>query len=381
MRLPPRAEVVGSLVRPPTLRRALDALYGTNGDRRTPAPEEQKAVASLSGVVDRAIAEVVAKQLDVGLDVVTDGEFRRYSFDNSLLGAVEGFESDTEPLDFRNAAGEQALWYASKITRRLRKVASPAAADARYLASITDELFKVTFPAGSYELLAYGMQGPDAYGREAYDSSSEALDHIVEIETTLVGDAVRAGARYVQFDYPVYPHLVDPVWIEAYQARGLDRDALLDQAIRMDNAVLAEIPDDVLVAMHICRGNLADKWIAEGSLEPIVERMFSGLDHRTFLLEWDDPSRQGDFSPLRYAPKDVRIVLGLVSTKRKEVEAEDELMRRIEEAAQYVDVSQLAISSQCGFSSSALDNQLDEATQWEKLELIARVASRVWGDA
>jgi 5-methyltetrahydropteroyltriglutamate--homocysteine methyltransferase len=378
-RNPPRAEVVGSLVRPQGLRATVDAQWArAKEEHRVGSTAEQAAnQPDVTTVADEFIVEAVRRQIDIGLDVVTDGEFRRYSFDTSLWDAVEGFGVDPMPLVFKNSSGEEAVWYANMIESRLRLTGNPAARDAAFLARTTDHLFKITFPAGSYEVLAFGMHG-DSYAQGAYASPDEALDHVLTIERQLVSGAIEAGARYVQFDYPVYPHLVDPIWLDAYAQAGHTRDGLLERAIRMDNAVLEAVPDGVRKAMHICRGNLGDKWLAEGSLEPIAERMFSELRHDAFLLEWDDPGRQGGFGLLRYVREGVTIVLGLVSTKSPRVEAEDELLRRIDEASRYIPTEQLGISSQCGFSSSAVDNEIDEDTQWRKLEVICRVADRIW---
>ncbi len=381
-RWPPRAEVVGSLVRSPGFREAVDRQFAqAKAECRVGSAQEQDSSSpDVTTLADEYIVEVVRRQIATGLDVVTDGEFRRYSFDSSLWDAVEGFGTDPMPLVFKNGAGEEAVWHANIIEGRLRRTGNPAARDATFLASITDHPFKITFPAGSYEVLSFGMHGDD-YAKGAYADPDEALNHVISIEKELVEGAIDAGARYVQFDYPVYPHLVDPLWLDAYEVAGQTRGGLLDRAISMDNAVLEGLPEGVRTAMHICRGNLGDKWLAEGSLEPIAERMFAELRHDAFLLEWDAPARQGGFGLLRYARKGVMIVLGLVSTKSSDVESEDSLLRRIEEASQYISIDQLALSSQCGFSSSAVDNEIDEDTQWRKLEVIANVADRVWGRA
>jgi 5-methyltetrahydropteroyltriglutamate--homocysteine methyltransferase len=381
-RRPPRAEVVGSLVRPRGLREAVDRQYAqAKADKRVGSAQEQdESLPDVTTLADEYIVEVVKRQVATGLDVITDGEFRRYSFDSSLWDAVEGFGADPMPLVFKNSAGEETVWHANMIESRLQLTGNPVARDAAFLASITDHFFKVTFPAGSYEVLAFGMHGA-SYAEGAYNSPDEALAHVVSLEKELVAGAVDAGARYVQFDYPVYPHLVDPLWLDAYAAAGQTREGLLERAIALDNAVIQDIPDGVRVAMHICRGNLGDKWLAEGSLEPIAERMFAELRHDAFLLEWDDPARQGGFGLLRHVREGVTVVLGLVSTKSSTVETEDDLLRRIEEAAKHIPVDQLGLSSQCGFSSSAVDNEIDEDTQWRKLEVIANVADRVWGRA
>jgi 5-methyltetrahydropteroyltriglutamate--homocysteine methyltransferase len=379
-RKPPRAEVVGSLIRPKRLQALLNDLYPDAArEHRSPVPKERVESAELRQLQDEAIREVVRGQIDAGLDVLTDGEFRRFCFDTALWDAVTGLAADPTPQVYRNSEGAAAEWGAFLIEERLEKVASPAADEAEFLASITDHPFKITFPAGSYELLDYGMQGAEKYGEGAYRNSEEALDHILSIKQQLVREAIEAGARYVQFDYAFYPHLVDRRWTEAYESAGLSPEWLLDKAIEMDKAMIDSIPDHVHISTHMCRGNIEDKWLAEGSLEPVAERVFASLPYDAFLMEWDDPRRQGGFETLRHMKGDGRVVLGLVSTKSPELESEDDLMGRIEEASKYLSVDQLALSTQCGFASSMGFNPISEDTQWRKLELIARVADRVWG--
>jgi 5-methyltetrahydropteroyltriglutamate--homocysteine methyltransferase len=381
VRTPPRAEVVGSLVRPPRLQERLDDVYADarREHRSATANERLDGEDALQRVVDEAVVEAVAKQVEIGLDVVTDGEFSRLCFDNSFWNAVEGFAHDPTPQVYKNSAGDAVTWSSFKIEEPLRLVDSLARREATFLSSITDHPYKITFPSGSYELLDYAMQGPEEYGRGAYPSADEALDAILGLKQELVRDAVDAGARYVQFDYAFYPHIMDASWVDTYCTGRSDPNELFERALAMDNAVRQGLPDDVRVSMHICRGNMQDKWLVEGSLEPIAERLFAALDYDVFLIEWDAPERQGDFGLLRHVPKGTMVSLGLVSTKSAVLEDEDDLLRRVEEAAQYIDVDQLAVATQCGFASVMGYHQLDEDTQWRKLELVARTAERVWG--
>jgi 5-methyltetrahydropteroyltriglutamate--homocysteine methyltransferase len=192
---------------------------------------------------------------------------------------------------------------------------------------------------------------------------------------------VEAGGIYLQFDFPLYPYLVDPTWVASFEARGHPVADLVDAAIAADTAVLAGIPDEVTVALHICRGNFRSSWMCEGSLERVAERVFGGLPYDAFLVEWDDLGRDGGFEPVRYLREGSTMVMGILSTKTPVLEAEDDLLRKMDVAAGFVDggMDRLAISPQCGFASVMVGNEIDEDTQWRKLELVARVADRLWG--
>ncbi|HET7928575.1 MAG TPA: hypothetical protein VFM40_03400, partial [Actinomycetota bacterium] len=283
-RRPARAEVVGSLLRPVSLRRAVDAFYA-EGHSAIQAEEREKDRTALRELEDGAIREVVRKQIDLGLDVVTDGEFRRWMFLNSFYDAVEGFRTDNV-VTFRNARGEDVPLRVHEIVERLRLVDSPASREAAFVGEIVGgHPFKVTFPAASIFGHPFSYKPGITSGYESLDAF---VAHAIEIERGLVADAIAAGARTIQFDFPLYPYLVDPAWIERFEARGHDIDALVDSAIAADTAVLEGIPDDVTVALHICRGNFRSSWMCEGSLEPVAERVFGGLPYDAFLVEWDD---------------------------------------------------------------------------------------------
>jgi len=196
----------------------------------------------------------------------------------------------------------------------------------------------------------------------------------------LVAEAIRAGATSIQFDFPLYPYLVDPVWIARFVAGGHRIEALVDAAIAADTEVLRGIPDDVTVALHICRGNFRSAWMCEGSLEPVADRVFGELPYDAFLVEWDDLRRDGGFEPIRSLRTGALMVMGIVSTKSPAMESEDALLAQMDEAAKIIgDLDRLAISPQCGFASVVIGNRIDEDVQWRKLELVARVADRLWG--
>ena len=371
-----RAEVVGSLLRPASLRRAVDAFYA-EGHSAIQAEERGKDRTALRELEDGAIREVVRKQIDLGLDVVTDGELRRWMFLNSFYDAVDGFRTDNV-VTFRNARGEDVPLRVHEIVERLRPVDSPAAREAAFVAEVAgDYPFKVTFPAASIFGHPFSYKPGITSGYESLDAF---LEHAIEIERRLVADAIAAGARYLQFDFPLYAYLVDPAWIERFESAGHDVDTLIDAAIAADTAVLEGIPDEVTVALHICRGNFRSSWMCEGSLEPVAERVFGELPYDAFLVEWDDLGRDGGFEPVRHLRDGAVMVMGIVSTKTPVLESEDDLKRRMEEASSFVggDLGRLAISPQCGFASVMVGNEIDEDTQWRKLDLVARVADDLW---
>jgi methionine synthase II (cobalamin-independent) len=214
---------------------------------------------------------------------------------------------------------------------------------------------------------------------KVYSDREELGAHLVRIERELVLDAIEAGATYIQFDYPSYPHLIDPRWREPIEGAGGNLDTLLDESIALDKAVVEGLPEHVTVAMHLCRGNHRSRWLCEGSLEPIAEQMFSQLPYDSFLVEWENAQRDGGYDSIRFVPKGRTLVLGIVSSKFPELESDDLVVQRIEEASAFLPIDQLGLSTQCGFASTAEGNELTEDDQWAKLELVGRVAERVWG--
>jgi 5-methyltetrahydropteroyltriglutamate--homocysteine methyltransferase len=375
-RTPARAETVGSLLRPAPLKRAVENFYAV-GHSAALEEEREQDHTELRAAEDRAISEAVQRQIDCGLDVVSDGEFRRWMFMNSFYDAVSGIRTG-KTIAFRNDRGERVELNIHEIVDRLEAVDSPAEREAAFMTDITGGVpFKVTFPAASiFTHPLTTVSGPDGSG---YDSLEAFVDHAIEIERGLVADAVEAGARYVQFDFPLYPYLVDPVWIARFAEAGHDVNALVDRALAADTAVLEGIPEDVTVGLHICRGNYRSSWMCEGSLEPVAERVFGGLPYDSFLVEWDDLGRDGGFEPVRHLRRGSTMVMGIVSTKTPELEDEDDLLRRMERAAGLAGgMNRLGISPQCGFASVLAGNETNEDAQWRKLELVGRVAERLW---
>jgi 5-methyltetrahydropteroyltriglutamate--homocysteine methyltransferase len=374
-RRPARAEVVGSLLRPPALRSALDHVYA-EGHRAVQAEERAKDLTELHRAEDDAIATAVRRQIDLGLDVVSDGEFRRYMFLNSFWDALEGFSTDRNPIEFRNDRGEAVTWHVQRIEERLRVVDSPAAREAAFLSKATaGHPFKVTFPAASLFTHPFTFR-PQA----AYENADDLVAHCIDIERSLIADAVAAGAGYIQLDFPLYPYLVDPRWSARFRDAGFEAGAVLTNAIAADRAVVDGLPHDVTVALHVCRGNYRSRWLCEGALEPVAERMFGELDrYDVFLIEWDDTRRDGTYEPIRFVRPGATMVMGVISTKTPEIESPEEILRRLDAAATFLPLEQLAVSPQCGFASVMEGNDIDQEVQWRKLELVSHVADRLWG--
>ena len=372
-RRPARAEVVGSLLRPPALRQAIDAFY-ERGHSAVLTEEREKDRTALREVEDAAIRDAVQRQINLGLDVVTDGEFRRWMFMNSFYDAVSGVRTG-KTVTFRNDRGEDVELAVHEIVAPLQQIDSPAAREAAFMAEATSGYpFKVTFPAPS--IFVHPFTTVD----EAYESVEEFSQAAIRIERHLVAEAISAGATQIQFDFPLYPYLVDATWVERFEAQGHPVAELVDAAVAADTAVLDGIPDEVTVALHICRGNFRSSWMCEGSLEAVAERVFGELPYDAFLVEWDDLGRDGGFEPVRYLREGSTMVMGIVSTKTPALENEDDLLRKMDVAAGFVDggMDRLAISPQCGFASVMVGNEIDEDTQWRKLELVVRVARRLF---
>ena len=222
--------------------------------------------------------------------MVTDGEFRRYMFLNSLFDGITGFSSEVSKAKFKAADGSVIEWNMQYVVDRLKQVDSPAAREAAFMSSLTDHLYKVTFPAGSFLALPYNYK-PEINGH-AYASHRELVEHVVAIEKRMIADVVAAGCRYVQLDFPVYPFLCDPDWRARMERHGYDWNETLELALWADREVIADLPDHVRTGIHVCRGNNQSRYVAEGALDPVAEALFS-LPYDSFLIEWEDQTAHG----------------------------------------------------------------------------------------
>jgi len=371
-----RADVVGSLLRPTYLLEPARRFYAP-GQSSVPESERRDQREELTRLEDRAVDAVVARQIDIGFGTVTDGELRRYMFQNSFWDALGGFTTDRNPVEFRGDDGTTVTWHVHRIEDRLTRTGdNPAASESSYLRGITDHRFKITFPAAS--LLALPFTFKPGINDHAYRDLEDLVAHCVELEKELVAEAVAAGAHEIQFDFPAYPYFVDPTWQEALADIGWTVEAALELALAADADVREAVPSGVTASMHVCRGNNQSRYLCEGALDPVAEAMFS-LPYDRFLVEWEDPERMGGFEALAAAPTPGPIVvLGLVSSKRPDLESPDALCVTIDEASRRLPLDQLALSTQCGFASTLPGNAVTEEDQWRKLQLVADVAGRVW---
>jgi 5-methyltetrahydropteroyltriglutamate--homocysteine methyltransferase len=356
--------VIGSLLRPDELKAArarLDA--GT-----LPAAEFKR-------LEDGAVDDAVRRQEAAGLDVVTDGELRRYAFFGHMIDALAGFEKHGGwAIPFRDEGGEELIFKRPVVVEKLRWRRSMCGEEFAYLRARATRATKVTLISTQQAAAYYDPTRSSG----AYPTRDAFLADVVDFTRREVDELVRLGCTYVQIDAPQYAALLDPALREGYRTRGSDPDRLIDACIEMDNAVIGQHPG-VTFGLHICRGNNQSKFYASGGYEPI-SRVFSKSRFQRFLLEYDD-ERSGDFEPLRVVPPDRHVVLGLVTTKKPRLESVDELRRRLDEAAKYVPLERLALSPQCGFASTMEGNRLTSQEQWSKLARVAETARLVWGRA
>jgi 5-methyltetrahydropteroyltriglutamate--homocysteine methyltransferase len=359
---PIRSDVVGSLLRPAYLVEAREALAA---GRLSPADFKR--------VEDRAVDEAVRLQEDAGLDVVTDGELRRYAFFGHLIDALGGFDKfGGWAIPFHDERGGELVFKRPVVVDRLRWRRSLCGEELTYLRARTTRPAKVTLVSSQQAAAYYDPQKSTG----AYPTRDAYLADVVDITRREIEELVRLGCTYVQIDAPQYAALLDPTLREGYRQRGSDPDRLIDACIEMDNAAIGRHPG-VTFALHICRGNNQSMFYASGGYEPIA-RVFSRSRFQRFLLEYDD-ARSGGFEPLRAMPEDREVVLGLVTSKKPRLETVDELRRRIEEAATVVPLTRLALSPQCGFASTMEGNRVTPEDQRRKLERVAETARAVWG--
>jgi 5-methyltetrahydropteroyltriglutamate--homocysteine methyltransferase len=364
-----RADHVGSLLRPAELLHA-----------RT----SQIAPSELEAVEDRLVLKVLQRQKEIGLDVFTDGELRRTNFMSDFTDAVEGFDfGDAVPRKWKDDdekaqhSGATVSSINGIVTSTLKQRQPLTGRELPFLREHAPGPVKVTLPSATqFPAISFKYGITDAIYQDPY-----ALLHAI---TVIMAEDIRAlatsGVSYLQIDAPRYSYYLDPKWT-AWMEKELrvDPARMLTASLNADNTCLAAARHSgVILAMHLCRGNNRSHWYAEGGYDAIAERLFHELAVDRFLLEYDD-ERSGTFEPLRLVPKGKVVVLGLVSTKRPALERKEDLLRRINEAARFIPLEQLAISPQCGFASTMEGNLITEDEQWAKLQLVVETAREVWG--
>ncbi len=357
-----RSDVVGSLLRPGYLK---DARERHEAGKLTEVEFKQ--------IEDRAVNEAVDMQIRAGVDVITDGEMRRYAFWGHLIDAVDGFDKfGGWAIPFRNEKGEEIVQSRPVVVSKLRRKRPLCAEEFTYLRARTNHPAKTTMISAQQAAAYYDSKKSTA----AYPKIDAYLADLVDILREEVRELIRLGCTYIQVDSPQYTALLDPQLREGYRQRGNDPDRLLDLSIEMDNAVIGEHPG-ISFGLHLCRGNNQSKFYASGDYGPIT-KVFRNTRFQRFLLEYDD-ERSGGFEPLRQVPADRTVVLGLVSSKKAALESKDELKQRIKQASALLPLDRLALSPQCGFASTMEGNLLTAADQEAKLRLVADTAQEVWG--
>jgi 5-methyltetrahydropteroyltriglutamate--homocysteine methyltransferase len=365
---PFRADHVGSFLRPAELLEARD--------------KKQKGAitpAQLREVEDRAIRDIVKFQEDLGLEGVTDGEFRRTYFHIDFLEQLDGVDVRQGALGkFHGAKGDVDFAPpVMHVVSKLRHAKPIQAADFNFLKSVTKKTPKVTIPSPT---MLHFRGGRGAISKEAYPNLQAFYDDVAACYREELQQLGKAGCTYVQLDDTNLAYLCDPKMREGARSRGDDPNELPKRYATLINAAIQGRPAGMTVCIHLCRGNFQSAWAAEGGYEPVAEALFRDLAVDGYFLEYDD-ARSGDFSPLRFVPKGKIVVLGLVTTKVGELESKDVLKRRIAEAAKHVPLDQLCLSPQCGFSSTVHGNQIMRESQAAKLKLVIDTAREVWGTA
>jgi 5-methyltetrahydropteroyltriglutamate--homocysteine methyltransferase len=364
-----RADHVGSLLRPAEL---LQAHSGGRIDAER-----------LRMLEDKHIQRVLERQKDLGFKIFTDGELRRVNFMSDFNDAVEGIDESDNLLRSWQASQDGSSAQVSRVpgivVGKIKQTQRLTQHELAFMKRHSPGDIKITLPTANQFPAIYYKRG---ITDRIYPSHSALLWDIVPIIKSEIQALVNEGVRYVQIDAPRYSYYIDPKWRSYIKNEtGVDPEAALDEAIRADNACLEDAQrEGVTLAIHLCRGNNRSQWYAEGGYDAIAEKLFGQLQVDAFLLEYES-ERAGTFEPLRFVPRGKTVVLGLVSSKLPELESQEQLKRRIEEAGKYVPLENLAISPQCGFASTMEGNLLNEEQQWKKLNRVVDTAKDVWGEA
>ncbi|MEJ0079075.1 MAG: 5-methyltetrahydropteroyltriglutamate--homocysteine S-methyltransferase [Alphaproteobacteria bacterium] len=366
-RPPFRADHVGSLLRPAALKDAREKLSRGALDE-----------AASKDIEDREIERLIAKQEAIGLKSVTDGEYRRASWQTDFLKALDGIETKLGDRKIRFQGGVQPKQWVSTVKEKLgRYTGHPMIAHYRFLAEHTKATAKFTIPSPS---ALHFRQGREAVPESIYPDMADFYGDLGTLYSKVVRDFADAGCRYLQLDEVNLAYLCDPTLREHIHARGDDPETLPLTYAGMINAAISNIPSDMTITMHLCRGNFRSTFVASGGYDPIAEMLFNTINVHGYFMEYDS-ERAGGFAPLRFLPKGKTVVLGLVTSKTGTLESKDTIRRRIDEAAKFAPLDQLALSPQCGFASTEEGNVLAEDEQWAKLRMIVEIADEIWGNA
>ena len=361
---PYRADVVGSFLRPDAIKQA-----------RLKFASGEIDAGQLRAVEDDAIRHVVEQQCACGLHVVTDGEFRRawwhFDFFDGLQG-VERYDSQ-QGIQFN---GVQTKAHGVRVTGKLGFGDHPMLEDFRFLKSISGSAVpKMTIPSPS---VMHFRGGRDAISKEVYPDLKEYFDDLAQVYRDAIKAFYDAGCRYLQLDDTVWAYLCSEDQKQQIRERGDSPEELARTYADVLNKAIAGKPDDLVIGLHVCRGNFRSTWISEGGYEPVAEILFGGVNIDAFFLEYDN-ERSGGFEPLRFIKKGhQQAVLGLITTKSGELELAKTVEARLAEAAEYLDINQICLSPQCGFASTEEGNSLSEQQQWDKVRLVTGIAADIW---
>jgi 5-methyltetrahydropteroyltriglutamate--homocysteine methyltransferase len=361
---PFRADHVGSLLRPSVVK-----------DARAKRERGAIAAGELAQIEDREIEKVIRKQEEVGLKAVTDGEFRRAFWNYDFLGRLDGVEAylGERKIKFQGAQPKPMML---RVVGKLGSYrAHPMVEHFKFVQAHSRAMAKMTIPSPSSLHFRYGR---DAVPESIYPSMNDFYRDLGESYRKATRAFADAGCRYLQLDEVNFTYLCDPKLRQLVANRGEDPQTLPHIYAGMINAAISDLPADMTIAMHLCRGNFRSTFVASGGYEPVAEILFNEIKINAYFMEYDS-ERAGSFAPLRFVPKDKMVVLGLVTSKSGKLESGDELKRRIDEATKFIDLDQLCLSPQCGFASTEEGNILAEDEQWAKLALIVEVADEVWG--
>lgn len=365
---------VGSLLRPTELREARIRLLGTHDADRNLGPHRN---AELALIEDKYIRDVVRLQEGAGLTVVTDGDYRRRSWWTDFLLGFSGLAisyTGKTPITLINAAGETRPIAGFKIDGPIRPRESTLAKSFEFLKSVTSRIAKATIPGPP---IVHFLRDADFIPTVYRDIDAFWAD-LVSSYRAEIAKLAETGCKFLQIDECMLPYLCDPRHRKMSASRGDDPDKLIQTYVRVLNDIVADKPEDMIVAMHMCRGNMNAFWGGDGGYEPVAEAAFNMSNIDAFLLEYDTP-RAGDFTPLRHVPKGKQVLLGIVSTKDARIEDKDALKRRVDEAARYLDKAQLGICPQCGFSTNLFGTDFTIDVERRKLGLLGETAAEIWG--
>lgn len=363
-RPPFRADQVGSLLRSPALK-----------DARAKRERGEITAEQLKAVEDREIEALIRKQESVGLKSITDGENRRKSWQTDFIAALPGIKTVLGQRKVAFQGGVQPQQLLVRVAEKLGRFDThPMIEHFKFVKDHTKQTPKMTIPSPS---AVHFRDGREAVPEQIYPDMNEFYRDLGQTYRKVVRAFADAGCRYLQMDEVNLTYLCDSNLRQQVVDRGENPDELLHAYADMINAAMSDIPSDMMITMHLCRGNFRSTFIASGGYEPVAEVMFNKINVHGYFMEFDS-ERAGGFEPLRFVPKGKQVVLGLVTSKTGTLESEDAIKRRIEQASKFVPLEQLCLSPQCGFASSDEGNTLAEEEQWAKLRMIAEIAEEVW---